>query len=306
MEQLAEQCIAESLRLGEDEDGLCERLVKANEIIYCAWYSTAPEYATRWQLDKKDEVSPQEQEEIDRTQHILWKRHDPKRSFSEGTRSEHYTNFDKDSLHSTIADYLSRPYLRHPVLDWIFMDMTISREISEFGEALKQSWLPGKRDPLLGVHSRYNKTQGNLAEMTKVDWNDVFGRWNTLFWWTLGFPLAAIWASFHWNYTTVGLSLSGIYATVIIVFMSIKFSRFLVRLIGRLAGKADPRLRVFRLWDQMYEVWRRLEGPVVNPTLVREAMVKSRDQGAVWDTVSWSLIDRVIAIDSAVWIVQQA
>ncbi len=54
----------------------------------------------------------------------------------------------------------------------------------------------------------------------------------------------------------------------------------------------------------MYDVWKQLEGPVVNPTLVREAMIKSRDKGAVWDTVSWSLIDRVIAIDPAVWVVQ--
>ncbi len=54
----------------------------------------------------------------------------------------------------------------------------------------------------------------------------------------------------------------------------------------------------------MYDVWRLLEGPVVNPTLVREAMVQSANQGAVWGNVAWSLIDRVIAIDLAVWVVQ--
>ena len=32
---------------------------------------------------------------------------------------------------------------------------------------------------------------------------------------------------------------------------------------------------------------------------------KSRDDGAVWDNVAWSLIDRVIAIDPAVWVVQR-
>ena len=86
--------------------------------------------------NEKDEVSPQEQEMIDKAQHIVWIRRDPKRPFTEGTRSEHHTNFDKDSFHSTIADYLSRPYLRHPVLDWIFMEMTISQELSAFGESL--------------------------------------------------------------------------------------------------------------------------------------------------------------------------
>lgn len=87
MDQLAERCIAESLRLKEDEDGLCERLDNANEIIYSAWYSVAPEYAARLLLSSEKEVSPQEKEKIEKAQHILWIRHDPKRAFTEGTRS---------------------------------------------------------------------------------------------------------------------------------------------------------------------------------------------------------------------------
>jgi hypothetical protein len=126
MDQLAERCIEESLRLGEHEDLLCERLDNAHEIISSAWHSLAPGYATRWRFGAKNDVSAQEQERIEKAQHILWTRHDPKRAFAEGTRSEHYTGFDKSSLVSEIAGYLSRPYLRHPVLDWIFLDATIS------------------------------------------------------------------------------------------------------------------------------------------------------------------------------------
>jgi hypothetical protein len=48
MDQLAVRCIEESLRLGEDEDRLCERLDNAHEIIHSAWYSGAPKYARRW------------------------------------------------------------------------------------------------------------------------------------------------------------------------------------------------------------------------------------------------------------------
>ena len=43
MDQLAERCIAESLRLREDEDRLCERIDNSHEIIYSAWYSVAPD-----------------------------------------------------------------------------------------------------------------------------------------------------------------------------------------------------------------------------------------------------------------------
>jgi hypothetical protein len=44
-----------------------------------------------------------------------------------------------------------------------------------------------------------------------------------------------------------------------------------------------------------------IEGPIINPTLVREMMVKTRDQGAVWDVPVWSIIDRAIQHDPAVW-----
>ena len=246
----------------------------------------------------------EEQEKIEKAQHGLWTRHDPARAFQEGTRSVHYTAINKDELNSAIADYLDRPYLRLPVLDWIFLDMTISRELSAFGEALKEKWLPGKRHPFLGIHHRYLKAQGDLAEMTKIDWSETFERWNMWFSCGLAIPIAGIWAAFYFGYETTGWWLAGIYATIVIGFIAIKLVRFFLRLIRRLLGKPDPRMKVFALWDQMYEVWRRLEGPVVNPTRVREAMVQSTDQGAAWATVSWSLIDRVIGIDPAIWVVQ--
>jgi hypothetical protein len=143
-----------------------------------------------------------------------------------------------------------------------------------------------------------------MAEMTKVDWHELFERWNMWFWWTLAFPVGGIWAAFHWGFEATGSWLLGIYTTLVIGFIAVKLLAFIVRLIGRRAGKISPRVKVFHLWDQMYEVWRRLEGPVVNPSLVRGVMVKSTDEGAVWDTASWSLIDRVVAIDPAIWVVQ--
>ena len=304
MDELADHCIAESLRLGEDESRLCERLDNAHYIIYGAWCAFAPYYATDW-LSKKDlEICLKEKERAEKAIHTLWDRHDPGRAFKEGTRSEHYTGAIKGDLPSIIARYLSRPYLRHPVLDWIFLDMTISHEVSEYGEALKKYWLPGKRDPMLGIHDRYEKAQGNLAEMTKIDWGEVYESFAVWFFFALFVPIAGILALFQREYTALGVWLAGIYALIVTAFFGVKILGFAVRFTRRLIGKIDPRTRAFGLWDQMYYVWRLLEGPVVNPTLVREAMIKSRDQGAAWDNVSWSLVDRVIAIDPAVWVVQ--
>ena len=47
----------------------------------------------------------------------------------------------------------------------------------------------------------------------------------------------------------------------------------------------------------MYNGSRWLEGPVVNPTMVKEAMLKAKEKGAVWDGAAWSIIDRAITID---------
>jgi hypothetical protein len=83
---------------------------------------------------------------IARTKATIWKRRNPQRSFSEGFESENHTAFDQEDFHGTVAVYLKEPWLRHPVLDWIMLDMMISRELSAFGEVLKQRWLPGPRN----------------------------------------------------------------------------------------------------------------------------------------------------------------
>jgi len=202
---------------------------------------------------------------------------------------------DKKNVNSIIAKYLSRNYLRHPLLDWIFLDMTISRAVCAYGEFRKMA-----SDLSVG-HEGYLSAEGNLAEMKKSARNEFFERCVILlssFFFAWAVPAGAMWVLFHWD---IGVWLAGIYAFIIFSIMLFDFSGHLIR---RLTGKVDPRTRVVNLWVEMYDVWQLLEGPVVNPTLVREAMIKSRDKGAAWDNVSWSLIDRVIAIDPAVWVVE--
>ena len=292
MGQLAEQCIAESLRLGEDKDRLCGRLNKAHDIISSTRYSAMWESDSLFRTQKKDEKSPKELEQIESAKHIIWERHNPETAYYEGMRSKHYIRYDKSSLLSTIADYLDRPYLRHPMLDWVFVDMLVSRELILFGEEIKMRDVPGKHDTV-GNHARYFKAEGNLAEMNKFNWIELLQRWCIWFCAAFAFPIAAIWESFYWHYTALGLLLAGIYAFAAVVFVK-----------SRVDGEAGPYARNISVWYQMCEVWRLLEGPVVHPTIVREAMIKTREKGAVWDNACWSLIDRVIAINPAVWVVQ--
>ena len=311
MDDLAKNCIAESLRNRESDDDLCERLAVAWDIVHSAWYAAAPEYATklRWDEDDKlrwdedDQPDEDEARKIDNAQHVIWRRRDPKRSFEEGFESDQHTTFDVEDLHGTIARYLERPWLRHPSLDWIFVDMLVSQELCAFGEAIKQQWVPGKRDWLLNVHHRYYKAKGELEKMIKINWREIGETIWVKFVWAIAIPVGAIWAAFYFDYERTGWVLAGIYALFILIYFTIKLFGWSKRLARRLLGKPDPRLKPFLLWDEMYEVWRRLEGPVVNPSRVREAMVRSAEHGAAWDTPTWSLIDRVIAFDPAVWVI---
>jgi len=304
MDQLAKQCIAESLARKEGEDALRQRISDAHDIICSARYAVGLANATRRWLGDAKLTQEEEQQRIETAKRFVWQRHDPKESFSAGLSSQHYLDFDKQTLVSAVADYFSRPWLRHPMLDWIFLDMTITREICLFGEALKERWLPGPKDDF-GRHSRYFDARGDLREMQRVDWKSTLQHINVWFWLTIGLPLGAIWAGFHFGFDRLGRWIVGIFAIGWLLFLAVKFLRFVIRVIRRLSGRIDPHVRPFQLWDEMYEVWRRLEGPVVNPTMVREAMRKATDKGAVWDTVSWSLIDRVISTDGAAWVVER-
>jgi hypothetical protein len=299
MEQMGALCIAECLKNNENEDRLYERLSKAHEILMSVWYATAPEIATRWWRDGK-KPDENQQKAIDRAKATVWKRRDPQRSFVEGFESENYTAFDPDDFHGTIAQYLKEPWLRHPVIDWIMLDMMVSRELSAFGEELKQKFLPGPRANFGSIYTRYFEAKGNLEKLKKPDWNRIGAKFLLV----IAVPIGAIYTAFHFGYQSVGLTISGLYAGVIALWLAVKVLRFIVTVGYAVTGKTHPRAKPFVLWEQMYEVWKLLKGPTVNPTLVREMMVKARDQGAVWDVPVWSIIDRVIQYDPAVWIVE--
>lgn len=302
MEQLAARCAVESIRRKEDRSQLCDRLSDAWDILHSAWYLAAPEYATRWRLSDDEKPDAEEEKKIEQAKHVVWRRHDPKRSFEEGYESEHYFSGDKESLAATISNYLERPWLRHPTLDWILLDMTITQELCAYGESLKQQWLPGQKDELGLFHKRYHPAKGNLAKMTKLNW----GEWSDAVImkavWFVVIPVGAIWAGFHYGYEGAAVTLMSIYGLLVTAAIATKLIRFLVRVGYGIAGKPHPQAKPFLLWNEMYEVWRRLEGPIVNPTRVREAMSQSTEKGAVWDTASWALIDKVISFDAAAWI----
>jgi len=174
--------------------------------------------------------------------------------------------------------------------------MMITREICAVGEDIKMNAMPR---PLFSVHRSYLETKGKLKEMKSVDWptTGLVLLINTLF---IGVPLGASYGVLQFGNETVGWFLLFAYLLIIAIVLVAKIAQWFPRGFRKLGS--DDRLNPLLLWEKMYAVWRSLDGPVVNPSVVREEMMKSRDEGAVWPVPAWALIDRIIEIDPAVWV----
>lgn len=291
MDELSTLCVNEAIRRGEGEFELTGRLETALRIVW----------NIRWSLSQDSSIETARDGRESRADHSIWERRDPAVAYREGFNSPANTDFVPGDFAHIVAEYLDEPWLRHPFMDWVIIDATVSRELCSFGEELKQRWLPGRRD-FTGTHYRYFDCYGKLDEMLAFRWGEAFERWNAWFWTAFAIPVGATWAAFHFNYPTLGGWLLGLYITFVLGVASYSVFRLLRRLFRWATGKPDPRLRPFELWTSMYEVWKRMDGPVINPQRVREAMASSAAKGAVWDAATWAVIDRVCGIDSAVWI----
>jgi hypothetical protein len=291
MEQLGALCVAESLKNKEDEGHLSDRLSKVHEILMGVWYASAPEIATHWWRDG-EKPNEEQQKAIDQAKATIWKRRDPKRSFVEGFESENHTAFDQTDFHVTIAQYLKEQWMRHPVLDWIMVDMMVSRELSALGEELKQIFPYAKN--LFGEKlGRYYAMKGDLRKMRGLDLRNAVNKF-----FRIVLPAAVIYGAFYFGHENISKLIAGdgLLGICIIVAVAV--------IVWQIWPTLAVNYWLRRRWNPMYRVWQLLQGPTVNPTLVREMMVRTRDQGAVWDMPAWSIIDRVIQYDPAVWIVQ--
>jgi len=271
LEQLAHLCAAEVVRRGGDEDQLWTLLNEAAELLHSLWYVAAPKVATKWWRDGET-PNDEEKKIIAQAKGVIWIRHEPHISFMEGFESKSHFSCSTESLNFTLAEYLEKPWLRHPVLDAIFLDMLITNEICRFGEHIK-------------VKHSVAKTMG-YADF------EPFKKW---FWLTLVVPVGAFWGM-SYDYTKIGWWILGIWVSIWIFIINIRPKLIRSKLMTRHESYV-------KLWLSMRDVWDLLNGPVLNPTRIREAMRLTTDAGAVWENSAWAIIDRVILHDPAVWIV---
>jgi hypothetical protein len=245
MTDLAKECVAETLRTSEGEFELDSRLGSAYGLLSDLQSYGFPYALNEFRCKNEEEIPEAFRKPLKTAMASVWRRRDPGRSFKDGFESDHYFGgADPGELHQDLSAYMALPWLRHPSVDWLFLDMMITRELSGFGEEIKKQVYPGRKDRA-GVHVKYWTAKGAASKMV----GGIFGP-------------------------------------------------------GReFSDPKSPISLASHIWQAMYEVWRHLTGPIINPTIVRDEMIKSKSLGAVWDLPSWALMDRIIEFDRAVWLV---
>jgi hypothetical protein len=306
MNELSKQCISETIRLHEDQFALQDRLQIALDIVDSISYQSAPNFTKNWRVFEDKELSLDEQKEIDLASQDVWRRRDPKKSFQEGFESKYYLDSNKNEIEAISAEYFSHSWSQHSILDWMLMDISISAELCAYGEELKKHCLPGKKDLWgLGFHEKYFTANGNLEKMTKINWSERTERFLTKVFVAIIAPIAIIWLADRYKYETTALAIGIAYGVIAFIYLAFKSINLISWAYKKILGRpTNPKLKFFKLWDEMYDVWLRLEGPVLNPSIIKEAMIKSANNGAVWGNSAWAFVDRAIQKDSAVWLIQ--
>lgn len=302
MGELAVRCVAETLRQGEDEKALEDRLLQAYRILNSLHISSMREDLRERMWGGKSKLTDADKERIADAKHIVWKRHDPKRAFNEGLDSDHaVAGMDKESLIGVTADYLQRPWLQHATLEWMLLDALLTREIVAFGEHIKEFQMEPKDE--IGMNKRYLDARGNLKKMNEFRWKDFGERLLMRTFWGLIAPVVVIVGCAFLGFDEMAWKLTKGWLTIVGILLGWRVLRGVAKMFG-IGHIVDPVSKSMKIWGTMVEVWETLKGPVLNPTMARAAMTKAKEAGAVWDQAAWSLIDNAVARDPAVWVIE--
>ena len=184
----------------------------------------------------------------------------------------------------------------------MFVDAFVTSETIEYGEALKDRYTPGPTD-IFERATFFRKHEGNLAAMTKAGRRYRPRPVRNLLLWSVFAPTVVVGVAIYADYPKTALVVAAL-ALLDIAFIIVKLAVGGVRwTLATREQREGSKGREYALLQGMIDVWRLLAGPVVNPSILREQMVKARDGGAVFDSAAWAIVDRTMQHDPAVWIV---
>jgi hypothetical protein len=299
LKAMVDQCMAEAMRHRENSYDQNVRLNNAAEILDGIWLACAPDLArefwdrSKWPEDKRAELTRQNE--------TMWTRYDPLQIYQKGYEGAGYPGVSRKTLANNAAKYLSCPWLRIPALDWLMVDAFVTDELAQYGEHLKRTHLPGPEDLIERI--KFDEaTKGDHAAMVRLGRRYRKRPVVRFLGVQILLPVVGVATAVYFEAWKTALAVAALF---VLDLAWIAFRQ--VVLLARRMRATPEQLRTASQVDHarfngMREVWRLLEGPVVNPTLLRAEMVKTTDNSAVWESAAWAIVDRQIGIDPAVWV----
>ncbi len=235
----------------------------------------------------------------------VWRHYDPIRAFEEGLNSSESVAVNADELEEYIKEYITHKWLRSTFLEWVFIDALIYSEIIAFGDAIKLN-APGPSD-FLG-NKAYFTSKGKLKAILEAELYNKLA-------WSAGKlfipPLLACGCFYLASLTNItGLLIAGfIIGAPWLLIVSLKLVRSALSYILSLFGKRPDNIITpfeanVRLWSKMKDVYLLLKGNILNPQLIRDELIKTKTEGAVWKNSIYALIGLIIARNPETWIIE--
>ena len=188
--------------------------------------------------------------------------------------------FRLTELVECVAFYLSRPWMQHNGLDWVFLDALVFSGFEETRETMYSGILE------LRINWAYVWSGGDIEKML---WWRLLLEWTK---WTLRFPLplGIIVTLLYFQYERAALFIAVPYGIYLLIRLAHWPSRFSVR---REAKKIKEKAGNYL--DQMGLVYNYCQTPVINPRALNAQLDKAQEKGVPFHPAVFALLDGILS-----------
>lgn len=204
-------------------------------------------------------------------------------------RPEEWTDaspIDPDQLDAATARYLERPWMQINLLDWYLLSAFISDELLRLMDGIKSGSAIGS------PNWAYVLSGGKY--LNTLLWRLGLGLLKFALRWLLLPAVAGL--AYYIGYVTAAMWILGLFGLLVVIRIVFLPSRYIRR-------RARKR-QVAELEDKLkrpIQIYQSSHTRTLNPTLLRERIANAEREGALVRPAVYSILDRAIARDSAVF-----
>ena len=190
---------------------------------------------------------------------------------------------DRRWLLETVANYLSRPWMQHPEIDWIALDSLIYAEVTAFRETIVSGSLVGK------MNWPYILAAGNPLKLT------LFRSVGSVVGWLARYvvPAVTFWMLLTRGYTQTAVFVGAVWGLYVL---------------GRLAMWPQRRrtrkqlTEAVALLQKMVAAYAYCDPPVINPSVLLSSLNDAAKAGARFDGAVFTILEGVVRRDSSTFL----